>query len=105
MSDWHAVATTDEIAPGEVKRVEVGDVELGVYNLDGEFYAISDVCSHEYSRLSEGEVYPEEGIIECAMHGAQFDIRTGENLCFPAPTPVQKYETRVSDGTIEVLVP
>lgn len=86
-------------------HVEVGDEEIGVYNLDGEFYAISDVCSHAYSRLSEGDVYADEGTVECPLHGAEFDIRTGNNLSLPAVTPVPSYEVRVNGDYIEVELP
>lgn len=104
MSEWHPVAKLDEIESGAVKHVEVGKTEIGIYNLEGEYYAISDVCSHAYSRLSEGDIYPEDSTVECPMHGAEFDIRTGKNLSLPAVTPVEKYELRVNDGSIEVLV-
>ena len=104
MSQFIAVAETNEIAPGEVKHVEIDDEEIGVYNLDGEYYAISDVCSHSYARLSEGEIYPDEGAVECPLHGAQFDIRTGKHLTFPATGPVDAYEVRVNGDQIEVSI-
>lgn len=105
MSEFQIVARVGEIAPGEVKHVEIGDEEIGIYNLDGEYYAISDVCSHAYSRLSEGDIYPEDAIVECPLHGAEFDIRTGKNLSLPAVTPVPSYEVRVTGDDIEVSVP
>lgn len=105
MSEFHVVARIDEIAPGEVKHVEIDEEEIGVYNLEGEYYAISDVCSHAYARLSEGEIYPDEGVVECPLHGAEFDIRTGKHLNFPATGPVDKYEVKVSGDDIEVALP
>ncbi len=105
MAEFHKVARVGEIKPGAVKRVEIGEHEIGVYNLNGEYYAISDVCSHAYSQLSEGEVYPDEGTVECPLHGAEFDIRTGKQLSFPAVTPVAKYELRLTGDDIEVAIP
>ncbi len=105
MVEFHKVARVGEIEPGTVKRIEIGEHEIGVYNLDGEYYAISDVCSHAYSQLSEGEVYPDEGTVECPLHGAEFDIRTGKQLSFPAVTPVAKYELRLTGDDIEVAIP
>ena len=105
MSEWYVVARVGEIAHGEVKRVEIGDEEIGVYNLDGEYYAISDVCSHQYALLSEGEIYPDTGTVECPLHGSEFDIRTGAVLNLPAVTPVPAYEVRVNGEDIEVAVP
>ncbi len=104
MAEFRAVARVGEIGPGEVKRVEIGSEEIGIYNLGGEYYALSDVCSHAYARLSEGEVYPDEGTVECPLHGAEFDIRTGKNRSFPAVSPVSTYELRVNGEEIEVRV-
>lgn len=104
MAEFRTVARVGEIGPGEVKRVEIGTEEIGIYNLDGEYYALSDVCSHAYAQLSEGEVYPEEGTVECPLHGAEFDIRTGKQLSFPAVSPVATYELRINGEDIEVLV-
>lgn len=104
MAEFHAVARVGEIAPGEVKRVEIGTEEIGIYNLGGEYYALSDVCSHAYARLSEGEVYPDEGTVECPLHGAEFEIRTGKNRGLPAVSPVSSYELRVNGEEIEVQV-
>lgn len=101
---YQTVARVGEIPPGGVKRVEIGEHEIGIYNLDGEYYALSDVCSHAYAQLSEGEVYADEGAVECPLHGAEFDIRTGENLSFPAVSPVATYDLRVSGDVIEISV-
>ncbi|MDP9381699.1 MAG: non-heme iron oxygenase ferredoxin subunit [Chloroflexota bacterium] len=104
MAEFHVVAKVGEIAPGEAKHVEIGDKEIGVYNLDGEYYAIGDVCTHAYAQLTDGDIYPEDGTVACPLHGAEFDIRTGKNLNFPAPTPVPTYVARVNGENIEVCL-
>ncbi len=104
MPEFHAVAKVGEIAPGGVKHVEIGDDEIGIYNLAGEYHAIGDVCSHAYARLSEGDIYAKDGTVECPLHGAEFEIRTGKHLNFPATGPVPRYEVRVRGDDIEIAI-
>ena len=94
------VATVGEIEPGRAKRVEVGEEEIAVFNLDGEYYAIGDTCSHEEASLSEGDVFGD--CVECPLHGAQFDITTGKNLTLPAVSPVPSYPVKVEGDAILV---
>jgi len=104
MGQWYAVAKTKDIRPGEVKRVELQGKEIGIYEVDGEYYAISDICSHEYARLSEGEFYPDEYLVECPLHGSQFDIRTGRPRSLPAVRPVPVYQIRVNGDDLEIYL-
>ena len=71
-----------------------------MFNVDGDFYAISDTCSHEESSLSEG--YVDEDIVECAKHGAMFHIPTGEVRSLPATHNVRTFGTLVEDGDLYV---
>ena len=87
-----------------MKIVHAGEISVGVYNLDGEYYAIEDRCSHDDGPLCEGEFDPETGIVICPRHGANFDIRTGDALTLPAYQPVAVYPVRVVDGFIRVEV-
>jgi 3-phenylpropionate/trans-cinnamate dioxygenase ferredoxin subunit len=96
------VCPVDELAPGEVKIVTSGLLSIGVYNLDGKFYAIEDRCSHDDGPLCEGEFDPETGVVICPRHGANFDIRSGEARTLPAYEPVAVYPVRVVDGFIRV---
>lgn len=96
------VATVDQIAPGTALRVEVGDEPVAVFNLDGEFYAIGDVCSHEEASLSEGDVFGE--VVECPLHGAEFDIKTGAARTLPAVTPVPTFPVKIQDDSIFIGV-
>jgi 3-phenylpropionate/trans-cinnamate dioxygenase ferredoxin component len=96
------VAPVDELPPGTVKIVHAGQVAVGVYNLDGEFYAIEDRCSHDDGPLAEGDFDPEEGVAICPRHGSKFDIRTGRPLTLPAFVPVDTYPVVVEDGVVKV---
>ncbi len=98
------VCPVDELPPGEVKIVHAGSVSLGVYNLDGEYYAIEDRCSHDDGPLCEGEFDSDAGVVICPRHGANFDIRSGRALTLPAYLPVGVYPVRVEDGFVKVEI-
>jgi nitrite reductase/ring-hydroxylating ferredoxin subunit len=96
------VATTDELKPGEMMYVEVGNTPVCLINLDGEFHAINDTCTHEEASLSDGTIY--DGEIECPLHGGAFDIRTGQPVAPPVVVPIEKYEVRVIGNAVQVAV-
>ena len=102
MAEYVTVATTDELKPGERMVVEAKDRYVAIFNVDGKYYAIADVCTHDDGPLAEGELHGT--VIECPRHGAQFDITTGKVLRFPAITPVPRYEVRVNDNEIQILI-
>ena len=97
---WHAVAQTSDLDPGEVMYVEVGDEPVALINLDGEFYALSDICTHQEASLSDGEVEGDE--IECPLHGGAFEIRTGMPANFPVVVPVETYAVKTEGDTVFV---
>jgi 3-phenylpropionate/trans-cinnamate dioxygenase ferredoxin subunit len=102
---WVTVCPVDELSPGTMKLVSAGGIDVGVYNVGGELRALEDRCSHDDGPLCEGDWDPEEGVVVCPRHGANFDIRTGEPLTLPAFEPVATYPVRVGAGTIEVDIP
>ncbi len=77
---------------------------MAVFNVDGTFFAVDDVCSHAEASLSEGELDPDNCTIECPMHGSCFDLRTGEPLSLPAYDPIRVYRVDVVDGILRVAV-
>jgi 3-phenylpropionate/trans-cinnamate dioxygenase ferredoxin subunit len=100
MSDWITVAAVDELRPGEWRVVAAEDTQIVVFNLDGEFYALEDVCTHDGGRLTGGHM--EGDHIVCPRHGAHFCIRTGEALTAPAYEPTAKFPVRIEDGHVQV---
>jgi nitrite reductase/ring-hydroxylating ferredoxin subunit len=92
----------DDVAAGEVRRIEAGGLTLAVYNLDGAFYATDDACTHGPGSLSEGFV--DGDTIECNFHQGVFNIRTGECVRPPCMIPVKTYRTVVEDGRVFVEV-
>jgi nitrite reductase/ring-hydroxylating ferredoxin subunit len=99
---WYAVAKTHELNPGEMMYVEVGKKyePICLINLDGNFFAINDCCTHEEASLSDGTIFGDE--IECPLHGGAFEIRTGLPAGMPVVTPVQTYQVRVVGDDIQV---
>lgn len=94
------VARVADIPPGHKKIVEVDGVEIVIVNLDGAFYALEDVCTHDGGPLGEGTL---EGCqLICPRHGARFDVRTGAALTMPAVEPAPTYEVRVEGDDIFV---
>lgn len=96
------VAKTSQLAPGGLMYVEVGDEPVCLINLDGEIFAISDICTHEEASLSDGEIVGDE--IECPLHGGAFEIRTGQPASFPVVVPVETFGVRVVGEEIQVAV-
>ena len=98
MTEWVRVCATTDLAPGEHAVAWDGDTPIVVFNVDGMFYALEDRCSHEDFELSAGELQGAE--ITCALHGARFDVRSGEALCAPAYLPVEPFPVKIADGAI-----
>ena len=98
MNEWIKVCATSELLPGEYRVVYDGDTPIAVFNVDGELYAIEDVCTHDGGELTGGVVEGHE--IECPRHGSRFDIRTGVALNPPAYEPTAKFPVRVEEGAV-----
>ncbi len=87
---------------GNAARVEIDGRAVAIFNVNQEFFAIDDTCSHAEASLSDGDLDVERCRIECPLHGSQFDLRTGQPLCLPAVEPIAVYETRVVQNQLEV---
>jgi 3-phenylpropionate/trans-cinnamate dioxygenase ferredoxin component len=100
MKTWIDVCAADELKPGEFRTVWIDDLEVAVVNVNGEFHAVQDVCTHDGGELTGGII---EGCeIECPRHGARFDLRTGEVLSPPAYEPIPTYPVEIRDGRLRV---
>lgn len=102
MAEFHKIAAVDEVAPGEVKQYRVEDRPVALCNVDGEFHAFEDICTHQFAYLSEGEFTGKQ--LKCPLHGAKFDVTTGKALSLPAVKAVPKHETKVEDGNVYVAL-
>jgi 3-phenylpropionate/trans-cinnamate dioxygenase ferredoxin subunit len=91
-----------EVPEGEVRYYDVDGVHVALCNVDGDFYAIDDVCTHDGGPLDQGSLQGNR--IECPRHGAQFDVTTGRAVKFPAVAPVRTYDVRRDGDNIEIDV-
>jgi 3-phenylpropionate/trans-cinnamate dioxygenase ferredoxin subunit len=98
------VGAAAELPPNSVKIVTAGSIAIGVYNLNGEFFALEDRCSHDDGPLCEGDFDPDTGVAICPRHGANIDIRSGEPRTLPATEPVATYPVQIVDGVVKVEV-
>jgi naphthalene 1,2-dioxygenase ferredoxin component len=100
--EWITVAVRSQIAVGAVIGVEAHGTEIAVYNLAGEFFATSNICTHALAFLSDGWLDGEE--IECPLHAGRFEVKTGKGLGDPIPCDIETYPVRVIGEDIQVLV-
>ena len=101
--EYHPVAKTDELDEEEGMEVKIGDKDLALYNVEGEFYATDGICTHEYINLCDG--YVEGHIIECPLHSACFDIKTGKATTPPVTEDLKTYELKIDGEQILIGVP
>jgi nitrite reductase/ring-hydroxylating ferredoxin subunit len=94
------LCATGEVAPGTALKVEIDDLALAVFNVDGEFFVTDDLCTHGPGSLSEG--YIEGDVVECNFHNGQFNIRTGEVVAPPCMVPVKTYPVTVIEGRVTI---
>ena len=101
---WVRVASTKDIPPETVTQVSIEGEYIAVCNAGGELYAIGDTCTHAEASLSDGDFYEDMRgwVLECPLHGSQFDITTGDAISLPATGNVGKYALKVEDGEIYV---
>ena len=104
MAELINVCSPSELPPGARRLVEVGDLEIGVFNCAGTVYAIEDRCSHDDGPLVEGILDQEACTIECPRHGALFDLKTGKPLTLPAYQPVDTFPVIIDNDLIKLEV-
>jgi len=100
MADWVTVAAVGELAPGGCKVADVDGAAIAVFNINGEYFAIEDVCTHDGGELANGQLDGDQ--IICPRHGARFCVRTGEALSAPAYEPTATFPVRIDNGAIQV---
>jgi 3-phenylpropionate/trans-cinnamate dioxygenase ferredoxin subunit len=96
------VARVSDTAPGTISVHEIGDVRIALCNVNGRFYAIDDVCTHDGGPLDQGEL--DGNLVECPRHGARFDVTDGRAVVLPAVRPVKTYKVEVEGEDVKVSV-
>ncbi len=94
---WQKVASLDALRDGETIGIEIDGTEIALFRLGDDVYAAGGICTHEFASLADGFVEPADGTIECPLHQALFDIRTGKVLSGPAAEDLEVYPIRI-DG-------
>jgi anthranilate 1,2-dioxygenase ferredoxin subunit len=102
MAQWRDAAAADAVTEDSVLAVSVGALQLALFRIGDDVFALLDLCSHGQARLSDG--YVEDGCVECPLHQGLVDIRTGAPRKPPITEPVQSYPARVRNGRIEVEI-
>src|SRR5436190_18205241 len=97
---WVRAESRSELAPGEVLGVEVSGRLIALSDVEGSVFATDNICTHAYARLSDGWLDGE--MIECPLHAARFDVRTGKVLDPPATEDLKAYPVRVVDNEIQI---
>jgi len=102
MPDFERVCSVTDLPEGGKQVFEVGDRLVALFRVDGRFYAIDDMCTHDGGPLAEGSL--EGHTIICPRHGARFDVRTGRVLSMPATQDIASHEVKVEAGDVLVRV-
>ena len=100
---WQRVAALDDLKEGEAFPAKLGGAAIARYWIEGQVHAIDDVCTHEFALLSQGFV--EGCAIECPLHQAMFDIRTGRCLSPPATVDLKTYAVKIEGDDVYVGAP
>ena len=98
---WLDAGAADAFPQGG-SRVDLAGRTLALFRIEDDFYVIGDTCSHAMASLSEGELWDYD--VECPLHGAEFDVRTGVARTLPATQPVPTYQVRLEAGRVMVNV-
>lgn len=99
---WTDIGAVEDFSEEEPVAVEAGGMQLAIFRLEDQLFALHDLCTHGVARLSEG--YVEDGCVECPLHQGLFDIRTGAAKCAPVTEAVRSFPLRIHEGRVQVAV-
>lgn len=103
MSDFIKAAAASDVPSGSMRTVTVSGKPIALANVDGQFFAVDDTCSHEQCSLGT-EGFLDGSIITCGCHGSQFEVTTGKVLSLPAPSDVTSYEVKVEGNDVLIKI-
>ncbi len=99
---WVAVGNRAELDEGAMKGIELGDLQIAIYNVEGEIYATDNICTHAFAMLTDG--FLDGDVIECPLHGGCFKVKTGEGMGAPISEDIKTYPVRLVGETIEINI-
>ncbi|MDD3446611.1 MAG: non-heme iron oxygenase ferredoxin subunit [Zavarzinia sp.] len=97
---WHRAAALEDLENRHVVGIEIGETPVAIYRLKDGYFATHNICTHQHALMSDG--YVEDGCVECPLHQAIFDIRSGEALEGPAREALKTYPVKIENGAIFV---
>lgn len=100
MANWIKIAQVGQVEEDESLAIDIEGKQLALHHTEGEYFVTDNVCTHQYALLSDG--FLEDGCIECPLHQAQFDLRTGKAMCAPATVDIQIYQVKTEGDDILV---
>jgi 3-phenylpropionate/trans-cinnamate dioxygenase ferredoxin component len=101
-AEFVTVGKAADVPVGTIAAFDIKGERIAVANVRGTFYAFDDTCTHEFCSLAEGEL--EDATVICPCHQGEFDVRTGEVLALPPPSPVKTYQVRTEGGDLQIAV-
>ena len=102
MADFEVVGKVGDFKPGEIRGVTVAGKDVAVVNLDGEWRAFTNLCSHQYVPLSNGYGYAKDKYVMCLLHTSVFNTETGAIMGGPAMLPLEIYDVRIEGEDVLV---
>lgn len=93
------VANKSEVVEGQIRKVKVGKEDVALFNVGGNIYATTNVCTHEFCELDQNYVMHGEEV-ECTCHGSQYDVKTGANTVPPSAEPLKTYKVTVEGDEV-----
>jgi naphthalene 1,2-dioxygenase system ferredoxin subunit len=99
---WVPVAAAAEVGAQTMHATQGGGQSIVIFNVDGSYYATSNVCTHQFAHLSDG--WFEGGVVECPLHAGQFDVTTGKGMGPPITCDLRTFPVRVNGDMIEVYL-
>lgn len=100
---WQVAVTVAEVKVDEPAACSLGAHDIAIYLIDGVYYATSNICTHASALLTDG--FMDGCEIECPLHNARFDVRTGKVLTSPAEVDLETFPTRIVGDKVEVQIP
>jgi len=98
--EWHDAAAAVDVEEDAVLGCAVHGMPIALFRVQGEVFALHDLCSHGFARLSDG--YVEDDCVECPLHQGLVDIRTGAPRTAPITVPIRSFPVRIRDGRVEI---
>jgi naphthalene 1,2-dioxygenase ferredoxin component len=97
---WVKVASKASLGAGAIASADIGGRSVAVYNVDGEFYATDNICTHAFAMLSDG--WLDGDVIECPLHAGRFEVATGRALGPPVDNDIAVYPVRIVGNDIQI---